>query len=115
MLKIRGLGFVNNKGAYLQDNWNRMDFTIVLISWICYITQIQFSYVRVFRVLRPLSSVQRIKSLKEMINILFSTFLMLKDTIMILLFYFMVIGIVNQQLFQGELKYRCVELQTVSG
>jgi len=34
LLKIFGLGFILNKGAYLRDYWNFMDIVIVITSWI---------------------------------------------------------------------------------
>lgn len=34
VLKILGLGFVFNKGAYLRDAWNIMDFTIVMTGYL---------------------------------------------------------------------------------
>ena len=33
-LKILGLGFVFNKGSYLRDAWNIMDFTIVMTGYL---------------------------------------------------------------------------------
>jgi hypothetical protein len=32
--KIVGLGFVLNKGAYLRDPWNILDFTIVMSAYL---------------------------------------------------------------------------------
>jgi len=34
LLKILGLGFLFNKGAYLTDTWNILDFTIVMSAYL---------------------------------------------------------------------------------
>jgi hypothetical protein len=34
VMKILGLGFVFNKGAYLRDPWNMLDFTIVMSAYL---------------------------------------------------------------------------------
>lgn len=36
-LKIMGLGFIFNEGAYLRDSWNILDFVIVISALIPYI------------------------------------------------------------------------------
>lgn len=33
LLKIIGMGFILNKGAYLRDYWNILDFVIVITSY----------------------------------------------------------------------------------
>ena len=34
LLKIIGLGFVLNKGSYLRDPWNILDFIIVTLAYV---------------------------------------------------------------------------------
>lgn len=34
ILKILGLGFLFNKGAYIRDPWNMLDFTIVMSAYL---------------------------------------------------------------------------------
>lgn len=34
VLKILGLGFLFNKGAYLRDPWNLLDFVIVMSAYL---------------------------------------------------------------------------------
>jgi Ion transport protein len=34
ILKILGLGFIFNKGAYLRDPWNILDFVIVMSAYL---------------------------------------------------------------------------------
>ena len=33
MIKIIGLGFILNKGSYLRDSWNILDFVIVVSAF----------------------------------------------------------------------------------
>ena len=33
-IKILGLGFLLNKGAYIRDPWNILDFTIVMSAYL---------------------------------------------------------------------------------
>jgi len=33
-IKIFGMGFFLNEGAYLRDYWNFMDIAIVIFSWL---------------------------------------------------------------------------------
>jgi len=34
VLKILGLGFIFNKGAYIRDPWNILDFVIVMSAYL---------------------------------------------------------------------------------
>jgi hypothetical protein len=34
VMKIMGLGFIFNKGAYLRDPWNILDFIIVMSAYL---------------------------------------------------------------------------------
>jgi hypothetical protein len=52
-----------------------------------------FTSLRVFRVLRPLKTISSVKGLRILMNALFSSIPILRDTILILLFLFMVFAI----------------------
>ena len=82
------------KNAYIRDPWNQLDFLIVLTSSLSYVLNLEnITYLRIFRVLRPLKSINRIKSLRKMMVIIFSSFNMLKDTLFIMSFYFFIVAI----------------------
>lgn len=70
-LKILGMGFLMNKGAYLRDPWNILDFTIVASSFVPLImgggSGVNLSSLRSLRVLRPLRTISTIKSLKKIL------------------------------------------------
>ena len=69
ILKILGLGFIFNKGAYLRDYSNILDFFIVISAYISMIDTnkpadgISLASLRVFRVLKPLRAVNNIPGL----------------------------------------------------
>ena len=114
MLKIFAWGFLFNKGAYLRDMWNIMDFVIVVTSLLPLIINFGFSVnaLRAIRVLRPLRTITKIRALKMIIRTLFYSFSLVVDSIYILLFVMFVFAIAGMQLFGGKLKYNCMDTAT---
>jgi len=111
-LKIIGLGFLLSKNAYLRDTWNILDFIIVTTAYLPYLfdtsSGVNLSSLRSLRVLRPLRTITSVKALKNILKALFSAMRLLLDSIIILIFFFMVFAIGGVQLFQGILKKRCI-------
>lgn len=70
------------------------------------------SGLRVFRVMRPLKTITSIKGLKVLVMAILSAIPLLKDTVIILLFFFIIFAIGGTQLMAGSLKNRCVGIQT---
>jgi len=63
VLKITALGFIINKGSYLRNSWNIVDFAVVIAAYLPYIldnSQSNLSALRSLRVLRPLRTVNKI-------------------------------------------------------
>lgn len=111
-IKIFGLGFVLNRGSYLRDAWNVLDFIIVVTAYIPLVVSsnsVDLRALRSFRVLRPLKTISRIKELKVIMIALFRTLPLLRDTLLILMFLFMVFAIAGLQLYMGILKRRCYD------
>lgn len=95
-LKILGLGFIFNKKAYLRDGWNVLDFIIVVGAILPYIiggNNIGINSLRVLRVLRPLRTISNIKSLRIILTSLFSAMRLLFDSIIVVLFFFLIFAI----------------------
>ncbi|KAL4431577.1 hypothetical protein ABPG74_017282 [Tetrahymena malaccensis] len=107
-LKIIALGFIFNKGAYLRDTWNIIDIVIIITGFMPQ-NEINLSALRSLRVLRPLKSITKIKALKQLIQALLSSIPLLKDSLIILSFFFIIFGIAGLQLFTGQLKSRCID------
>ena len=115
ILKILGMGFFFEKEAYIKDPWNVLDFVIVLSGYF----EIMFGGVffdakslRTFRVLRPLRTISGIEGLRILVSALIGSLPMLGNTIIILLFFFIIFAIGGLQLWMGILKFRCINIAT---
>ena len=95
-LKVMAYGFYFHKNAYLKDNWNKLDFIIVCTSLVSFFSSLNaLFFLKVFRFLRPLKSIQRVKSLKIMMSIIFNTFFYIKDVLFVFMFSFSVNAIIS--------------------
>ncbi|KRX08852.1 hypothetical protein PPERSA_08956 [Pseudocohnilembus persalinus] len=96
------------------DPWNILDFVIVLSSLPQLIGQnsIKITALRSLRILRPLKSVSNIKELRRILITLFGALKDLLNTIIILIFFFLIFAIGGLQMFVGLLKQRCYEEAT---
>ena len=114
MLKIIGLGFVINKGAYLRESWNILDFIIVVSAYLQILISsgANLSVLRSFRVLRPLKTISGIEGLRVIVSALMKAVTLLVDTVIILCFFFIIFAIGGVQLWSGVLKKRCVNEYT---
>ena len=114
VLKILGLGFVLNKDAYLRDSWNILDFVIVTSAYLQLIISsgANLSVLRSFRVLRPLRTISGIEGLRVIVSALMKAVTLLVDTVIILVFFFIIFAIAGTQLWSGSLMKRCVSEST---
>jgi hypothetical protein len=68
-IKICGMGFVLEKGTYLRNGWNVLDFVVVVTGWIGLLPGVtSFTVLRTVRILRPLKSIKAIKKMKILVN-----------------------------------------------
>ena len=113
-LRIFSLGFVWNKGSYLRSYWCQLDFICVTTAYLEYIGggDTSLSGLRAFRVLRPLRFVNNIEGLKNIVQSVMQAIPMLKDTIIVLFFFFLIFAIGGLNLFMGLLKQRCINEET---
>jgi hypothetical protein len=96
VLKIFGMGFIFVEGAYLRDGWNILDFTIVISSLLPLVAssnKVNLNSLRSFRILRPLRAISTIRSLKVLLLTLFSALPDLINTLIILIFFFLIFAI----------------------
>ncbi|KAK6766643.1 hypothetical protein RB195_026120 [Necator americanus] len=113
VIKIVALGFTG-PAAYLSDTWNRLDFFIVMAGITEFLLQeylggnINLTAIRTVRVLRPLRAVNRIPSMRILVNLLLDTLPMLGNVLLLCFFVFFIFGIVGVQLWAGLLRNRCV-------
>uniref|UniRef100_A0A915MCL9 Ion transport domain-containing protein n=4 Tax=Meloidogyne TaxID=189290 RepID=A0A915MCL9_MELJA len=111
-IKIVAFGFWGET-AYLGDGWNRLDFFIVLAGIAEYLLSkylgnLNLTAIRTIRVLRPLRAVNRIPSLRILVNLLLDTLPMLGNVLLLCFFVFFIFGIIGVQLWAGLLRNRCV-------
>lgn len=115
ILKICGRGFLFNKGAYLWDAWNILDFVIVLSGYfelMNFGSGVNIGVLRSFRVLRPLRTISGIEGLWIIVISLLDSIPLLRDVVAILMFFMIVFSIAGIQIFSGQLKKLCVDLTT---
>lgn len=110
-LRIFSLGFIWNKGSYLRSMWCQLDFICVMTALMEYAGGGGGSLgaLRAFRVLRPLRFVNNIAGLKSIVQSIMSAIPMLKNTMIVLFFFFLIFAIGGLNLFMGMLKQRCVD------
>uniref|UniRef100_A0A7N4NGD0 Voltage-dependent T-type calcium channel subunit alpha n=1 Tax=Sarcophilus harrisii TaxID=9305 RepID=A0A7N4NGD0_SARHA len=108
VLKMVALGIFGRK-CYLGDTWNRLDFFIVMAGMVEYsldLQNINLSAIRTVRVLRPLKAINRVPSMRILVNLLLDTLPMLGNVLLLCFFVFFIFGIIGVQLWAGLLRNR---------
>ena len=110
-LRIFSHGFILNQGSYLRSMWSQLDFICVCTALLGYVGSGGGSLgaLRAFRVLRPLRFVNNIQGLKSIVQSIMAAIPVLKDTIIVLFFFFLIFAIGGLNLFMGLLKQRCID------
>ena len=114
-LKVFASGFIFGKRAYLRDYWNILDFLVVVqmfLSLVLGTFDFQLSGLRSFRVLRPLRTITSVEGIKILMQTIIFTIPLLRDTLIILVFFFFVFGIAALQVLSGDLSQRCFDPET---
>uniref|UniRef100_UPI00398F13ED voltage-dependent T-type calcium channel subunit alpha-1I-like n=1 Tax=Pristiophorus japonicus TaxID=55135 RepID=UPI00398F13ED len=109
VVKMVALGIIGKK-CYLGDTWNRLDFFIVMSGMVEYSLNLQnvsLSAIRTVRVLRPLKAINRVPSMRILVNLLLDTLPMLGNVLLLCFFVFFIFGIIGVQLWAGLLRNRC--------
>uniref|UniRef100_A0A8C6V2H2 Ion transport domain-containing protein n=1 Tax=Neogobius melanostomus TaxID=47308 RepID=A0A8C6V2H2_9GOBI len=109
VVKMVALGIFGQR-CYLGDTWNRLDFFIVMTGMVEYsldLQNINLSAIRTVRVLRPLKAINRVPSMRILVNLLLDTLPMLGNVLLLCFFVFFIFGIIGVQLWAGLLRNRC--------
>jgi len=121
IIKILGLGFILNKGAYLRSMWNILDFVIIGSAYLTIIQMkpeadsevevdldadtseegFNLASLRAFRVLRPLRAITSIKGLRILVLSVIKAMPLLKDTLIVLMFFFLIFAIASTMMLSG--------------
>ncbi|TNV88166.1 hypothetical protein FGO68_gene13672 [Halteria grandinella] len=112
------------KGAYLRDYWNWIDFIIiiqVITSWFLESSiingagqksQIKLNSLRVLRIMIPLKSLRNVEGLKILVISLLHALPLLRDSFIILSFFYLLFALAGLHNFHGNYKRRCFSLDT---
>ena len=100
---------------YLDENWNRLDFFIVLSSLMYFMQYIEglnlkstdLDVLRTLRMLRPLRTIHGIPEMRILIDSLGESAKPMANVMMLCSFLFLVFALVGQQLFSGAMMQRC--------
>jgi flagellar motor component MotA len=96
VVKIVSLGFIMNKGSYLRDAWNILDFVIIASGYLGMFLQgsgVNLSVLRSFRVIRPLRTISSIQGLRVIVASLMNAVPLLRDSLLVLMFFFLIFAI----------------------
>ncbi|EGR31551.1 hypothetical protein IMG5_107710 [Ichthyophthirius multifiliis] len=109
ILKIIGMGMAFEKGSYLRDGWNILDFLVVCQSFLNFLpnNSINFNALRVLRILKSLKNINAIKGIKIIVSSLIESLPFLGNVFVFLLFVIIFFGIMGIQLFSDSNEFRC--------
>lgn len=107
------MGFVIGNKSYLRDNWNRLDFIIVVFGIISMILEnignaADIDFIRAFRALRalrPLRMVSKNEGIKTVVNALLHSIPSLLNVLLIIILFLLVFGILGVQLLKGRIGF----------
>ena len=105
LAKIAVMGFWRHPNSYLKDAFNRLDFTIVIVSILNLIPGLNQGYlkiIRVARVLRPLRTIKRLRKLRLLIRTIVASISGLFNVCLFLSFVFGIFAILGVHSFSGE-------------
>uniref|UniRef100_A0A8B9X1W7 Sodium channel protein n=1 Tax=Bos mutus grunniens TaxID=30521 RepID=A0A8B9X1W7_BOSMU len=101
LVKILARGFILDEFSFLRDPWNWLDSIVIA-------TAFSLSSLRTFRVFRALKAISVISGLKVIVGALLHSVKKLVDVMILALFCLSIFALVGQQLFMGNLTYKCV-------
>jgi hypothetical protein len=105
-------GFLFTPNAYLKDNWNRVDVTVLFFAWIDLMGVFEgTSFAKVLRVtrgLKPLRMMKRLKGLRTLIDALIMTLQPVAYVFVVFLTIMLCFSTVGMGMF-GHKMYRCTD------
>uniref|UniRef100_A0A8C8A740 Sodium channel protein n=1 Tax=Oryzias sinensis TaxID=183150 RepID=A0A8C8A740_9TELE len=113
LIKILARGFCLGKFTFLQDPWNWLDFSVILMAYVTEFVDLgNVSALRTFRVLRALKTISVIPGLKTIVGALIQSVKKLSDVMILTVFCLSVFALIGLQLFMGNLRQKCVRRPT---
>lgn len=110
ILKIIAMGFIIERGSYLRDPWNTIDFLVVILGWLVLISIGQsVTVLRIVRVLRPIRTLNSLSNLKVLVIAILNSIPLLVDIIVLIGFLLLLYGVLGIQLYAGMFRRRCYD------
>lgn len=117
-VKIVAMGFCLEKSSYLRDAWNWLDFSVVLSGLVTLVVEAQqtgdsssggggLTFLRTFRVLRPLRSLSALPGMRALVNTLILSIPKLANVFGMGLFLLVTFGILGVNFWGGVMHRRC--------
>jgi hypothetical protein len=110
--KIVSYGFIfNGPYSYLNNGWNVMDFVILIFSYLCLTPLVStFKVVKAFKIQKALRLIGRNEGLKVALRALVYTIPRVFTTLVIMILFYMIFGVVGVSYFKGKMFY-CTEYE----
>eukprot|EP00741_Cyanophora_paradoxa_P014977 tig00020830_g14450.t1 len=114
VVKVVALGLWDPKGvAYLRHGWHWVDLLATLLGWVGMSPAVvNLSFVRLVRILRLLKALSAVPSVRMLASALGSSLPLLLQCLIQIGMYFVVFGVLLEQLFAGALRYRLADAMT---
>lgn len=110
LIKSINTGFAFDKGTYIKDYWNIIDFAIVILSITdLLVAAVSISFLKIFRLfrtLRPLRFISHNISMKIVVNALLESIVAIMNVVLVSLIIWIMFAILGVSLFGGKL-YTC--------
>ena len=119
LVRIIAVGFYDRKGLepvprYLNDDWNKMDFFVVISSWVNVIVEVtgfelgvSMSSLRALRIMRVLKAFKSIEGIRIILATIAAALPHTINVVFFMMFMFVVSGIIGVQMFRGLTRRRC--------
>eukprot|EP01052_Picozoa_sp_SAG31_P010413 SAG31_NODE_570_length_14016_cov_10.573543_4_plen_2093_part_00 len=119
LIRIIALGFYDKTGndpipKYMNDSWNKMDFFVVISSWLNIIVEftgielgVSMASLRALRILRVLKAFKSIDGIRIILATISAAIPHTIDVVFFMGFLFIVSGIIGVQMFRGRTTNRC--------
>lgn len=88
---------------------NLLDLVIVVAGWLPHIVQTNTNSLRVFRLLRPLRTINRLPGLRIVVTTLLNAAPNLGGMVVMLAFFFFMFSVIGVQLWAGRWRQRCMD------
>ncbi|CAK0897541.1 unnamed protein product, partial [Prorocentrum cordatum] len=113
VLKVIAWGLMCDRHSYFREPWNILDFLVLVTALPALVLKSGngTSFLRMFRILRPLRSLQAVPQMKVLVNTVLSSIPRLVNVSVMGAFLFLVAGIIGVTLYHGMYFHGCRETE----